>query len=128
MILYNTGKPRRACPVLTGWVASFNQNIRTVPKLIDEDKKISLEDLTPIIIKTLRKHGGRARKEDVEKEIYEKFKQVFNASWYQETVSAGVQRWRYIITLAKEVAKSKGLIKRPEHSKQGYWELSEKVK
>ena len=106
----------------------FNQNIRTVPKLIDEDKKISLEDLTPIIIKTLRKHGGRARKEDVEKEIYEKFKQVFNASWYQETVSAGVQRWRYIITLAKEVAKSKGLIKRPEHSKQGYWELSEKVK
>lgn len=89
-------------------------------KPIEEDKKISLDDLTPLIIKILRKHGGRARKEDVEKEIYERFKQVFRTSWYQETVSAGVQRWRYVITLAKEVAKRKGLVKRPEHSKQGH--------
>jgi predicted transcriptional regulator len=32
------------------------------------------------------------------------------------------------MTLAKEVAKSRGLIKRSEHSKKGYWELTEKGK
>ena len=36
MILYNAGKPRRACPVLRGWAASFNQNIKSVPKIMAE--------------------------------------------------------------------------------------------
>jgi hypothetical protein len=44
MILYNTGKPRRACPVLTGWVASFNQNTRTVPKIHKNALKILKEN------------------------------------------------------------------------------------
>jgi very-short-patch-repair endonuclease len=97
-------------------------------KPIDEDKKISLDDLIPLIIKILRRHGGRAHKAEIEREIYERLKLVFDTPWYQEIVSTGVTRWQYVITLAKEVAKSKGLIKRPEHSKRGYWELSEKAK
>jgi len=32
-----------------------------------------------------------------------------------------------VITLAKELAKSRGLIKRTEHSKPGFWELNEKA-
>lgn len=95
---------------------------------LHEDKKISLDDLIPLLIKILRRHGGRAHKAEVEREIYAKLKHVFDAPWYQEILSGGVARWQYDITLAKEVAKSKGLIKRPEYSKQGYWELNEKVK
>ncbi len=41
-------------------------------KPIAEDKKISLDDLIPLIIKILRRHGGRAHKAQVEKEIYAK--------------------------------------------------------
>ena len=51
-----------------------------------------------------------------------------NGEEYQEIVSTGVARWQYDIALSKEVAKSKDLIKRPEHSKRGYWVLSEKGK
>jgi very-short-patch-repair endonuclease len=97
-------------------------------KPIDEGKKISLDNLIPIIIKILRRHGGRALKAEVEREIYVKLKYVFDTPWYQEIVSSGVARWKYDITLAKEVAKSKGLIKRPEHSRKGYWELTERGK
>ncbi len=93
-----------------------------------EDKKISLDDLIPLIMKILRRHGGRAHKAEVEREMYAKLKFLFDTPWYQEIVSAGVARWQYNIALAKEVAKSKGLIKRPEYSKHGYWELKEKVK
>jgi very-short-patch-repair endonuclease len=95
-------------------------------KSIGEDRKISLDDLVQLIIKILRRHGGRAHKTEVEREIYAKCKLVFDIPWYQEIVSTGVTRWQYNITLAKEFAKSKGLIKRPEHSKKGYWELIEK--
>jgi hypothetical protein len=44
MILYNAGKPRRACPVLRGWAWSFNQNIRTVPKILVFDFLIAREN------------------------------------------------------------------------------------
>jgi very-short-patch-repair endonuclease len=94
----------------------------------DEDEKISLDDLIPLIIKILRRHGGRAHKAEVEREMYARLKSVFDTPWYQEIVSAGVARWQYDISLAKEIAKSRGLIKRPEYSKHGYWELKEKVK
>ncbi|HYA91894.1 MAG TPA: hypothetical protein VEK32_10395 [Thermodesulfobacteriota bacterium] len=30
MALFDAGKPRRACPVLTGWARIFNRNIRSV--------------------------------------------------------------------------------------------------
>jgi very-short-patch-repair endonuclease len=95
---------------------------------IAEEKRISLDDLIPFIIKILRRHGGRAHKAEVEKEIYTRLKFVFDSPWYQETVSTATTRWQNDITLAKEVAKSRGLIKRPEHSRKGHWELTEKGK
>jgi very-short-patch-repair endonuclease len=95
-------------------------------KPVDEEKKISLDDLIPLIIKTLRRHNGHAHKSEVEREIYTRLKSVFDTPWYQEIVSTGVTRWQSDITLAKEIAKSRGLIKRPEHSRKGYWELTEK--
>ena len=46
--------------------------------------------------------------------------------WDREIVSTGVRRWQYVIPLAKEVAKRKGLIKRPDNSRTGDWELAQK--
>jgi hypothetical protein len=94
--------------------------VRTIP----EGKKISQGDLIPHIVKVLQKQGGRARKNQVEEEIYQMFKDIFEEQWYQETVSNGVPRWQHNIAWAKERAKRKGLVKRPEESGRGYWELT----
>lgn len=94
------------------------------PPPISEREKISQNDLIPHIAKVLQKHGGRARKDQVEKEIYQMFKDTFKKQWYQETVSNGVPRWQHNIAWAKEIAKRKGLIKRPDDSGRGYWELT----
>lgn len=95
------------------------------PATISEAKKISQDDLIPHIVKVLQKHGGRARKDQVEEEIYQMFKDIFKEQWYQETVANGVPRWQHNIAWAKERAKRKGLIKRPEDSGRGYWELTQ---
>jgi len=93
---------------------------------ISPGKRISQDELIPHIIKVLQKHGGRARKDQVEKEIYQMFKDIFKEPYYQETVSIGVPRWQHNIAWAKERAKKRGLIKRPEESGRGFWELTEK--
>jgi len=81
-------------------------------------------ELIPHIVDVLRKHGGRARKDEVEKEIYQMFRETFQQSWYQETVAGGIPRWQHNLAWAKERAKKKGLIKKPEESGRGYWELT----
>ncbi|GAI53783.1 unnamed protein product, partial [marine sediment metagenome] len=43
--------------------------------------------------------------------------------YYQELVSNGVPRWQHNLAWAKERAKKKGLIKPPDESGRGYWEL-----
>ena len=97
---------------------------RVAPAPIDESKKLSQDDLIPIIVKVLQKHGGRIRKDQVEEEIYKMFRDLFQEPWYKETVSNGVPRWQHNIAWAKERAKRKGLIKRPDDSGRGYWELT----
>lgn len=91
---------------------------------IPEGKRITQDDFIPYIIKILQKHDGRARKDQVEEEIYQLLKDILKEPWYQETVSSGVPRWQHFIAWAKERAKRKGLIKRPNDSGRGYWELS----
>jgi hypothetical protein len=102
--------------------------IVTPPPPIHKGKKISQDDLIPHIIQVLKKHGGRARKDYVEQEILKMFQNVFKEPWYQETVSNGVPRWQHNVAWAKERAKRKGLIKRPDDSGRGYWELTENGK
>jgi len=99
--------------------------IGTPPKPIHKGKKLSQDDLIPQIIQVLKKHSGCARKDQVEQEIYKMFQDVFKEPWYQETVANGVPRWQHNIAWAKERAKRKGLIKRPDDSGRGYWELTE---
>jgi hypothetical protein len=91
-----------------------------------DDQKISQDALIPHIVKVLKKHGGRTTKEQVEKEIYSIFKNIFEHRWYQEEVSTGVPRWQHNIAWAKERAKKRGLIKRPGESGRGYWQLTDK--
>jgi len=94
------------------------------PSPVPEDRKISPGKLIPHIIKVLQKYGGRARKGQVEEEIYHMFKDIFKEPYYQETVANGAPRWKQNIGLAKERAKRMGLIKRPDDSGRGYWELT----
>lgn len=96
------------------------------PPQVPPDKKISQDSLIPYIVDVLRKHGGRARKDEVERDIYQMFHETFQQPWYQETVSVGIPRWQHNLAWAKERAKKKGLIKSPEESGRGYWELTVK--
>lgn len=89
-----------------------------------ENDKVKRDILISSIVKVLQKHGRRAPKEQVEKELYKMFQEKFNKPWYQEKVSNGVPRWQHNIAWAKEKAKLQGLIKRPEDSGRGYWELT----
>lgn len=91
--------------------------------LLPTEKTITQDDLIPHIINVLRKYEGRARKAEVEKEIYQQFEEIFQQPYYQELVSNGVPRWQHNLAWAKERAKKKGLIKTPDESGRGYWEL-----
>lgn len=93
-------------------------------KIPQPDNKISRDDLIPYIVDVLRKHGGGARKGEVEQDIYQMFQEIFQQPWYQKTVSGGIPRWKENLAWAKERAKNKGLIKKPEESGWGYWELT----
>lgn len=93
---------------------------------IADSEKISVKSLVPEIIKILQSHGDRARKEQVEKEIFKKFERTFTLPYYQQTVANGIPRWQHNLAWAKEAAKNRGLIKRPSESGRGIWELSKK--
>lgn len=98
--------------------------IRRLPTPIPPSRKISQDDLIPIIVEVLHKRGGKARKEEVEQEIYHMFRETFQQPWYQEKVAQGIPRWQHNLAWAKERAKKRGLIKWPEESGRGYWELT----
>ncbi len=89
-------------------------------------QKISQHALIPHIVEILKRHGGQAPKDQVEKEIFSKFRNTFEHPWYQQTVSNGVPRWQHNLAWAKEAAKKQGLIKRPSESGRGIWALTDK--
>ncbi|MEM2786091.1 MAG: winged helix-turn-helix domain-containing protein [Candidatus Nitrosotenuis sp.] len=92
---------------------------------IAESDKISVLSLVPEIVRILQSHGGRARKEQVEEEVYHKFERSFRLPYYQQPVSTGVPRWQHNLAWAKEAAKNRGLVKRPSESGRGVWELTQ---
>lgn len=91
---------------------------------VPDSEKISTKSLVPEIIKILHAHGGRARKEQVEEEIFKKFERTFTLPYYQQPVSNGIPRWQHNLAWAKEAAKNLGRIKRPSESGRGVWELT----
>ncbi len=89
-------------------------------------EKITQQELVPYIIECLKELGGRAKKQEVEKCIYNKLQQIFEQDYYRQTVSHGIPRWKQNIAFAKEIAKNEVLIKRPSEAEWGVWELTEK--
>lgn len=89
------------------------------------DRRITEDDLIPHIVEVLQRHQGRAPKEVVDKEMYQKLQNIFEQPWYQEFVSGSTPRWRHHVAWAKERAKHRGFIKWPSQSGHGIWELTE---
>ena len=87
-------------------------------------KHMTQHDLIPHMLAIIHRRGGKARKEEVEREILAQFRDVFGQPYYQERVSNEVPRWQHNLAWAKEAAKKRGLVKRPEESGRGYWELT----
>ena len=87
---------------------------------------LTADDLIPYMVKVLKKHDGRAQKIQVEHDIYEQLKDIFEHPYYQGTVSHGIPRWRHNLAWAKERAKKRGLIQPPDKSGRGWWALTDK--
>jgi hypothetical protein len=119
---------------------AFIIEMRNRPSCVDEpgDEQVAMgspeiagaehmqqTDLIPYIIAVLKDHGGRARKELVDRQVYAALEVEFRKPWYQETVALGIPRWQHSIAWAKERAKRDDLIKSPKESGRGYWELTE---
>jgi hypothetical protein len=84
-------------------------------------------DLINAIIACLKRHGGKLDKPEVEREVFEVFKASFQHSWYQELVGGIVPRWQKNVHFARNTAcNTLGLIKPPEQSGRGIWELTDK--
>lgn len=98
---------------------------RTETTILTPGKRMTEDDLIPHIIEVLKQHGGRAPKELVDEEIYQKFQSLFDEPWYQELVSGSIPRWKHHVAWAKERAKHRGLVKWPNQSGHGIWEVSE---
>lgn len=90
------------------------------------DKDIPEMQLIEDIILILRKTGGSAEKIAVEEAVYEKNKNEFSKPFWNEPVGGGVPRWRKNTQFARNTARKMNLIKSPEHSGRGFWELTEK--
>jgi len=109
------------------FLASFirNDSSKKDISFLTPEKKVTEDALIPDIIEVLRRHGGKAPKAVVDEEIYQRFRSVFEQPWYQKLGSHRVPRWKHHVAWAKERAKHRGLIKYPEESGIGYWELTE---
>jgi len=95
-------------------------------KPVSQNSQITEVDLMREILACLKQKGGAAPKVAVEQALFEKFKEVFKNSYYSELVGGGVPRWRKNIQFARNTARNMGLIKPPEQSGRGNWELTEK--
>lgn len=66
-----------------------------------------------------------ADKRTVEEEIYEMFRSKFADPYWHQPVSHGIPRWKHEVNWARQDAKKKkGLIKPPNESGRGVWELT----
>jgi len=89
--------------------------------------EITEMDLVNAIIACLKRHGGKLNKPDVEREVFETFKEQFQHPWYLEPVGGDVPRWQKNVQFARNTAcNTLGLIKPPEQSGRGVWELTDK--
>ena len=97
----------------------------------DANGQVKEIELIREIVAFLKRRGGSAPKKAVEKAVYEKFRVVFTSPHYTERVGGGVprvavRRLQAHVEFARNTARNMGLIKPPEESGRGNWELTEK--
>jgi hypothetical protein len=92
----------------------------------DVNEQVKEIELIREIIACLKQSGGAAPKIAVEKALFEKFNDVFKSSYYSELVGGGIPRWKKNVQFARNTARNMGLIKPPDESGRGNWELTEK--
>jgi hypothetical protein len=90
------------------------------------DKTISQKQLIEDIILFLRKNGGASEKIAVEEAVFEKNKDEFSKPYWKVFVGLNVPRWKKNTQFARNTAREMELIKAPEDSGHGFWELTEK--
>jgi len=108
---------------------SPNGELNHGPKSLDDSepgKAIPEMELVEDIITFLKKRGGSAEKVAVEKAVFEKHKNDFSKPFWQVPVGGGVPRWQKNTQFARNSGRKLGLIKLPEESGRGIWELTEK--
>lgn len=93
---------------------------------LKSDKAIPEMQLIEDIIVFLRKKGGSAKKVVVEEAVFEKHKSDFSKPYWNVPVGGDVPRWQKNTQFARNSACKLGLLKTPEESGRGIWELTEK--
>jgi len=103
-----------------------SQPVQTERRSPDTNGQIKEIELIREITAFLKRSGGSASKIAVEKAVFEKFKNVFTSPYYSERVGGGVPRWQKNVQFARNTARNMGLIKPPDESGRGNWELTDK--
>lgn len=111
-------------PVISGGIQSKGGYIReNPPKNIESITEIGV---ISYLIKYLQDMGGSARTKDAELGVFKMLEKVFRQEHYQINHKDGTPRWKKYIHWARDKAKNRGLIKKPNESGRGIWELTEK--
>jgi len=106
-----------------------NGKLNHISKILDDskpDRAIPEMQLIEDIILFLRKKGGSAEKVMVEEAVFGKNKSDFSEPYWNAPVGGGVPRWKKNTQFARNTARKMDLIKAPEDSGRGLWELTEK--
>ena len=95
-----------------------------------EGKRLTQDQLIPVIIILIGDKGGRATKQYVEENVYALFRGEFHKPVYHEKVANyAVPRWKHDVAWDRERAKQRlGYLKPAPKSGRGIWELTEKGK
>ncbi|HTB84360.1 MAG TPA: winged helix-turn-helix domain-containing protein [Candidatus Sulfotelmatobacter sp.] len=125
--------------ILTDWAVTHthanSETVRTITTTLGGFGKVSRSkpktrvgepELMNRIIALLKKNGGAMAKTDVEETLFEEYKDLFQNGHYAECVGDDVPRWKKNVQFARNTARKLGLIKLPEESGRGMWQLTEK--
>jgi hypothetical protein len=106
-----------------------NGKLKHISKNLNDskpDKEIPEMQLIEDIILFLKKKGGSVEKVTVEEAVFEKNKNEFSKPYWNVPVGGGVPRWKKNTQFARNTARKMDLVKAPEDSGRGLWELTEK--
>jgi len=91
-----------------------------------KDNQVGQAVLKVVIVEVLKGLGGKATKRQVVNIIHDRYREEFTHPYYSAPVAHGVERWKHNIAWAKEQAKHEALVKSPDESGRGIWELTER--